>query len=811
MWAFRSLFRRTGPAASLRVRNGDAFAACAERFGITAREGEIIRLLLEGKDNKRITEELFISDHTVKNHIHNIYRKLGVRNRVQLVRSFQPALEETGHAPVAGPAPVEGLGARLRRATLPAVLVLGVAAVALVAWKPWQKERATGVVPPAPALAVLDFENVSGDPDLEKWATGFPTLLTTDLLQSRRLRTVGSDLVYGALRKHGLAASRRFSREELRRLSRELKADYLLCGSLMKAGNAIVVTTFLQDARTGDTVRTDRIVCADEQGLLDEADALVRQIKSGLAQRSAPAGEDVDLDVEDLTTSYALAYRYYAEALRYHATGDYEQSLLMLKKAVELDPQFAMAYRLMSVDARNLGYYAQEIDYMRTAFDLSGRLPENSRERHLIRACYYSLSETAFPLAVEAYQAVLEGHPDDIVANNNLAMLYFDLEDYAAAARCAEVPIRRGTDNPFPYHTRAISLNALGRGGDAVRLLESYHAEHPANRLVYETLLDIHIDNRDFTAAGAVLERAVSVFPDPSWSYWRGTVLFHTRGGAAAGEEFRRLFLMEEAPWFLKAHAQLGAVAMARGKFREAAEEFGKGAEVAETTGQHDWVSGFRLDRGQACLDAGDAAAAVAEAGKAVEAGRKASQGYRLTVALTFLATAHLAAGDAMAAEATAAQSLVLAVTGKTPRLQREHEFLRGLIELEAGRPAEAVKLIEKAVSRIARRDHSDGRIFLYGRALAAARERAGDAAGAAEALRTLVGSPGDILRSEGRYALAVFDLARLDEKLGRADAAREGYRAFLELWKDADAGRREIEEARGRLSSLPATAGKAP
>ena len=336
-----------------------------------------------------------------------------------------------------------------------------------------------------PALAVLDFENVSGDPDLGKWATGFPTLLTTDLSQSKRFRTVGGDLVFGALKKFGLTASSRYSREELRRLARELRADYLLCGSMMKAGGSIVVTTFLQDARTGDTVRTDRIECPDEQGLLREADGLVQKVRSGLALKAAGSGEDIDLDVEDLTTTYALAYRYYAEALRYHRTGDYGQSLLMLKKAVELDPAFAMAYRLMSVCARNLGYYTEEADYMRTAFDLSGRLPENSRERHLIRGDYYSLDESTFPLAVEAYKMVLEDHPDDTVANNNLAMLYYDLEDYASAARFADVPIRGDTDNPFPYHTRAISLNALGRAGEAVQLLESYLEKRPASRLVY--------------------------------------------------------------------------------------------------------------------------------------------------------------------------------------------------------------------------------------------------------------------------------------------------------------------------------------
>src|SRR5512135_1040222 len=99
MRSLRALFGRASRPAPIDLKNGDAFAACAERFGITAREAEIIRLLLEGRDSRRIGESLFISDHTVKNHIHNIYQKLGVRNRVQLVRRFQPALE--GAAPPA--------------------------------------------------------------------------------------------------------------------------------------------------------------------------------------------------------------------------------------------------------------------------------------------------------------------------------------------------------------------------------------------------------------------------------------------------------------------------------------------------------------------------------------------------------------------------------------------------------------------------------------------------------------------------------------------------------------------------------------
>jgi len=60
-------------------------AAFLSRTKISQRETEIIRLLLKGKSNKEIEDELFISVHTVRNHVYNIYQKLGVKNRVELV------------------------------------------------------------------------------------------------------------------------------------------------------------------------------------------------------------------------------------------------------------------------------------------------------------------------------------------------------------------------------------------------------------------------------------------------------------------------------------------------------------------------------------------------------------------------------------------------------------------------------------------------------------------------------------------------------------------------------------------------------
>lgn len=91
-------------AFGLRYLNRPAYAEAGrpttfflERFGITEREAAVIGLLLEGASGKDIADRLYISAKTVENHVTNIYRKVGARNRVQLFRLIRAnALEEPG-------------------------------------------------------------------------------------------------------------------------------------------------------------------------------------------------------------------------------------------------------------------------------------------------------------------------------------------------------------------------------------------------------------------------------------------------------------------------------------------------------------------------------------------------------------------------------------------------------------------------------------------------------------------------------------------------------------------------------------------
>jgi len=93
LWVLRRLLVRNFPPVLPGVFEGPAADRLIAEFQISSREGEILALLLKGKSNKQIEAELFISPHTVRNHVHNIYKKLGVSSRLHLLNFARSRLK----------------------------------------------------------------------------------------------------------------------------------------------------------------------------------------------------------------------------------------------------------------------------------------------------------------------------------------------------------------------------------------------------------------------------------------------------------------------------------------------------------------------------------------------------------------------------------------------------------------------------------------------------------------------------------------------------------------------------------------------
>lgn len=81
----RKILARYGRPIRLETFADPRMQQFRNQFQLSTREGEVLDLLLKGKSNKDIERELFISHHTVRNHVHNIYQKLSVSSRLQLM------------------------------------------------------------------------------------------------------------------------------------------------------------------------------------------------------------------------------------------------------------------------------------------------------------------------------------------------------------------------------------------------------------------------------------------------------------------------------------------------------------------------------------------------------------------------------------------------------------------------------------------------------------------------------------------------------------------------------------------------------
>ncbi len=190
-------------------------------------------------------------------------------------------------------------------------------------------------IPDKPSVAVLPFQNMSGDPDQEYFADGMVEEITTALSQFHWLFVIARTSTF-AYKGRSIDA---------KQVSRELGVRYLLEGSVRRAGNRVRITGQLIDASTGAHLWADRF-----EGSLENIFELQDQVASGVVGAIDPkllAAEmarvrckaPADLNAYDgfLRASDQI-YRWTIES--------HEEALRLLYQAIDLDPDFAAAYGL---------------------------------------------------------------------------------------------------------------------------------------------------------------------------------------------------------------------------------------------------------------------------------------------------------------------------------------------------------------------------------------------------------------------------------------------------------------------------------
>ncbi len=696
----------------------------------------------------------------------------------------------------------------LKRLLIPGLAAVALIILGVVIWKLAPRERAAPLPAPTdkPSLAVMYFKNNTGDQTLDHWRTALADLLIADLTQSKYIRVLSGDRLFDILKQLDLAEAKSYTREELKKVSSQGGASHILLGDYTRAGENFRINTVLQDAATGELLGSESVDGKGAESLISMVDDLTRRIKANLHLSEQAIADDIDEEVGKITTSSAEAYTYYNEGRNLHHLARYRESIQAMEKALALDPEFAMAYRSMAMSYNNMLMFSEKTKYLKKAFDLSGRLSE--RERLLIRGEFLRESEKTYDQAIEAYTRLLELYPDDSIGGTNLGVIYTEIEDWDRAIETCERQIQRKDQSFFPYINQAEAYRHKGMYDKARDVLELHIKYFGDSARVREELALHYFYQGQYEAALRETKHALSLNPKSVWSIIDQGMISQARGDPAEAEKvYLRVLETEEWGYHLYARALLGALNLMRGKLGEATAQFERGAEMAEKFGDSWWSCVFHTFSAGANLAFGKPAAALKQSDIALDVAQKAVTELRWQRRALFMkGLAQLGTGPIALSTRTADELKGLVDEGMNQKEKRLYLYLQGMIELEKKNYSRAIEYFKEAVLLMPH--PGDLQPFtndqaMFTESLALAYYGAGDLEKAQNEFEKISGFSMGILYYGQIYARSLYMLGKIYEERGWKEKARDSFRKFLDLWKDADPGLSEIADARKHLASL--------
>ena len=685
-----------------------------------------------------------------------------------------------------------------RKLFVPALLFLAILIVGYFLIRP-RPDAAVPIPTDKPSLAVLYFENNSGSDALDHWRSGLCELLITDLSQSKYLHVLSGDRIYGLLEQFDLLERKKYNDEDLRRIATRAGVNHVLRGNYMTAGNTFIVNISLLNAATGAVISSLKEEGAGEESLTDSVDRITRAIKTALHFTPQQLETDIDKDVGVVTTRSPEAYKYYVEGIRYDIQGDYPKVIEYMEKALAVDPEFAAAYYVMSWGYGNQGYYAEEGTCMEKALQLSDRLTD--REKLLIQGAYYLKNEKTYLQAEEMLQKLVALYPDDISAHNHLGILYGSMGDRDKSIQHYKKAVEAGTEDVVVYSNLASAYTSKGLFDKRKEVLDSYIRNVGDNARIHRNLAVGYRYQGQYEQAAEELEKAVALDPDSFDNLrFQGLLAYYAWDLEKAEEIFNQLIIREEPAARVWGKYYLLCLRLLQGRFTEFDELIKDAAAMSERFGQNMWLISTLHNSARVKLRRGNPEQAIKDIDRGLPVAVAEEESYWRKLLLNAKGLAYLALNKRQEAEAIDDELLALIESGANQNHMWMHYILRGHIELDEKHYSRAVEHFEKGISLLSAVADFQA-LFIEG--LGLARYQAGDLEQAQREYTRLTRLHVGKLIAGDVFATSFYMLGKINEELGDKSQAVENYTRFLDLWKDADPGLPEFEDARARLAAL--------
>jgi Flp pilus assembly protein TadD len=600
-------------------------------------------------------------------------------------------------------------------------------------------------------IIVADFMNSTGDPVFDG---ALRQGLTVQLEQSPYLSLVPDQRIQQNLRLMGQPPDARLTPEIARDLCQRTEGAAVLDGSIASLGSQYVLGLKAENCRTGDSLAGEQARATGKEQVLAAMDKAAANLRAKLGE-SLSTVQKFDTPIEQATTPSLEALQAYSlgrQALA--AKGDNAAAIPFFQRAIALDPNFAMAYASLGTSYDNLGETSLGTENMRKAYELRERVSE--REKFYIESHYHSIVTGDLEKARRTYELWAQTYPRDWLPPDNLGGIYRILGQYDKRLEENRETLRLDPTSAWSYAYLVypyLNLDRLEEARATIKEAQSKQLDSPLLRIAQYQLAFLQND-----AAGMAQQ--------VSWA-----------AGKSGVEDVLLARQADTAAYF--------------GRLREARDFSRRAVASAQLAEEKEKAASY------------EAEAALREAlfGNAAEGRQRAAAALGLSNGRDVKYAAALAL--AMTGDASRAQALADDLAKRFPEdtlVQYNYlPTLQGRLALTRNDAPKAIQALETAAP-YELGDPTEAFTFLSlypvhvrGEAYLADSQENGKAATEFQKILDHRG----VVFNEPIGALAHLGLARAYVLKGDSGKAREAYKDFFTLWKDADSDIPVLKEAK--------------
>jgi len=343
----------------------------------------------------------------------------------------QPQLPTSGSSPALAPSPSSSAvkaadvpvakKRNLWKIAVPSLVVLA----AVIAGGFYYRFHQAKPLTEKDTVVLTDFTNTTGDAIFDD---ALKQALAVELGQSPFLNVLSDRKVNETLRMMGRPANERITMDVGRELCLRTGSKALLGGTISTLGSHYLIDLTAVACSTGDTLAKEQGEATDKEDVLKTLSRASSNLRVKLGE-SLPSVQKFDVPIEATTSSLEALKSYSMGVTIGREKGD-APSIPFLKRAIELDPNFPMAYSTLAIHYGNLGQRSLALENATKAYQLRDRVTEKEKLR--ISAGYFSATGEVDKEA-QTYEVWIASYPRDFVPHNNLAVDYTSMGQYEKA------------------------------------------------------------------------------------------------------------------------------------------------------------------------------------------------------------------------------------------------------------------------------------------------------------------------------------------------------------------------------------------